>query len=353
MRSSAFLLRTFLLLLLLAADAALILLLHVYRGTTVITPSAIDTPGIRSDSASFASSANSTDWYKLEIKKLTQVVQTASPKEALAVLRTDMNADGRVLRLCHALAHEIGHAAYEKTNSFTGSLLFENDICGSGYLHGVVETHFAKVGNIEQTMRIICKPGDASCFHGVGHGLMFFLDNNVVQSIKLCQTYAEPFQKIQCAEGVYMENYNTDFKAHPSEYLKAEDPFYPCADQPELLKPVCYFYAPRFYLRIHTDAFEDALKWCDGAEEKYRDACAKGVGSATMKFTIKDPALVERVCSSHTPDMEPYCIDGMSSYYLVNFASLSKTRALCKELQPEHYARCMKTVTGGERFFGE
>ena len=62
------------------------------------------------------------------------------PGVALADLERITLKDPYVDGFCHPVAHEIGHAALAKyQGNFTKAVSFLNDVCGSGYLHGVVE----------------------------------------------------------------------------------------------------------------------------------------------------------------------------------------------------------------------
>lgn len=282
---------------------------------------------------------------------MREIVQSDGAKAALARF-AEMIDDPLVSPVCHGLAHEIGQAAYMK-DGFEKALDFEDDICGSGYLHGVIETHFLSVGDPATAVKTLCKPNQGKCFHGLGHGLMYSLENDVPQSLDLCKTLGERSERIECAEGVFMENFNTDLNAHPSEYLRDDDPFFPCRAPEEPYKGVCAFYAPRFYMKAHPGAYTDALEWCMTVGDGPDDGCAKGVGSVAMKQNIARPRFVEAVCESGTGDQQVYCIEGMVSYYIVHYASVEKGRELCAILKEEHRERCGKIATESERFYGE
>lgn len=284
-------------------------------------------------------------------RELVSAVQREGAREAIERFKTLLD-DPDVSRLCHGLAHEIGRAAYERYG-FEESFVYEDDVCGSGYTHGIVETHFETVEDPLAALPDFCAPTSGKCFHGLGHGLMYAWNNDLPRSIDACGTLAERFQKIQCAEGVFMENFGLDERSHPSEYLRRDDAFFPCRSQEEPYRGVCAFYAPRYYLRQQPGAYAEAMRWCAGVGEGPRDGCAKGVGSVAMKENIGDPALVESICDGAAADQERYCIEGMVSYYIVHYASAAKGRELCGMLSEEHRASCEKIATESERFYGE
>lgn len=277
--------------------------------------------------------------------ELESLVKTKDPKTALTRLSELMEDSPSILRSCHGLVHEIGHAAFQKYN-FAGAIKFQNDICGSGYLHGIVEENFNNVKNVTSTMQTICEDFDPitrdSCYHGVGHGLMFLTDNDLPKSLNYCDLYPEDKSDIRCAEGVYMENFSTDQQTHESDYLNSEKPEYPCAEQPEKYKSVCYFYAPIYYLSLHENQYTQALDWCASLTE-HGQTCAYGVGSRTMKYNLHDPIFVENVCH-YNPKFTRACVDGMVSYYLVNFVSKSKGREMCRTLPERSQKNCLASV---------
>ena len=70
------------------------------------------------------------------------LLNDVNPKSALIYLRERIKTDNALLRSCHALVHEIGHESYEKYGDFAKAMAYQDEICNSGYLHGVIESHF-------------------------------------------------------------------------------------------------------------------------------------------------------------------------------------------------------------------
>src|SRR6185436_2740832 len=118
------------------------------------------------------------------------------------------------------------------------------------------------------------------------------------------------------------------------------DAFFPCRAVEEPYKGVCAFYAPRYFIKQKPGAYAEALAWCTTVGKGPDEACAKGVGSVAMKQHITDPAFAEQVCMAGTAFQQPYCIEGLVSYYIVHFASTSKGEQLCSMLKEAHRDRC-------------
>ncbi len=246
---------------------------------------------------------------------------------------------------CHALVHEIGHVAYKKYQKLNEALQYQDSICNSGYMHGVIEEYFVNVTDVFATLKTMCVGLDTGrCYHAVGHGLMYYTGNNLPKSLDYCSSLKGGDAVSFCGQGVFMENFNTDLKLHPSEYLDAKDPFYPCPSQKEKFKLGCYYYAPTFYLAQHKDDYTAGLAWCHTAEENYRGACARGLSSRATKAHIKnlkDLKFVEELCMKGSALLRSDCIDGMVGFYINHFDSVAKGKELCATLLKENQNACI------------
>lgn len=283
-------------------------------------------------------------------EELREIVESDGIREAIDHLNEVIEDEPELADLCHGLAHVIGESAFEHVG-YEAALQYENDTCGSGYIHGVVESYLAGVEDIEKEILTLCPPNAPKCFHGIGHGLMDRSSNDLPGSLALCGKLPERKNKIQCAEGVFMENVEADFVVHPTDYLRADDPFFPCRGQTKINEGVCAFYAPRYFLRLHPRAYTDALAWCETLDEGPKDACVKGVGDVAVKQNITTPLTVQGICDAAVPERRHYCIEGLVSYYIVHYASAGKGRELCPQLEEEHRSACEKIVRESEPFY--
>jgi hypothetical protein len=283
--------------------------------------------------------------------ELLDAVTRRSPTAAMDILRVRIK-DPEIASICHALAHEIGQGAQRQLGT-ERALEIDDDICGSGYIHGIIETSFAEQGDPAAASKTFCKPKQGKCFHGLGHGIMYAMANDVPTALGLCDALPERSDRIQCSEGVFMENFNTDLTVHQTKYLRQDDPYFPCREPTEPYKGVCAFYAPRYYVRIHPGAYADALAWCATLPEGPRDGCAKGVGSVATKEHVDDPTFVESICLGGAPEQRRYCMEGLVSYTIVHYASVQKGRELCVQLDEEYKPVCESIAKQSEPFFQE
>lgn len=287
--------------------------------------------------------------YKAARGQLERAVREEGVRPALALLG-ELAEDPVLAGDCHALAHVVGYAAFAR-EGFTQAVRITDDVCGSGYLHGLIEKKFAGAADLRGVMRSLCAPSDGRCFHGMGHGLMYVSANNVPAARDLCRTLPGRAQRIQCAEGVFMEHFSTEGDAHATPFLDPEDPFALCLAQDEPERGVCAFYAPRFVAARHPDGDAGAMAWCLGLPEASRSACVKGVGDVAAKRRILDPASALPVCALAPDDLRAYCQDGIVSYVIVHFASPTAGEALCG-LFPEAYrSRCRGIADGSRPYY--
>ncbi len=288
---------------------------------------------------------------------LFSLLETEGARAALDALFAQTESDPSAAHSCHLLAHELGQKAYAKYGDFGKALSFSREMCNSGYFHGIIEARFKESGDIFAAMREVCRdyPDESftgwECYHGVGHGLMFFTDNDLPHSLEACDTYENEFKRSNCANGVFMENFNSDQKLHKSAYLKESDPFYPCAEQTERHKPNCYFYAPEYFLHLHYSDYRAALSWCTTAEAPYQAVCVRNVAGNAIVQNAANPKGVESLCLSASREQKIPCIEGMVSLYINHFGSLEPARTLCGTLEKENQEVCQRIITLNEPLF--
>lgn len=239
-------------------------------------------------------------------------------------------------RDCHDMAHDLGHRAYEMFG-FSGAMTFGDpdrlshtsvdDMCAGGYMHGILEELFLNQPELEKQPGAVCAsvPEDnrGSCFHGVGHGLMFVHGRDYSASLSVCRELPETMDMVRCFEGVWMELFwgNTEHAGADSLGWTESKPLLPCRDAKGDEKPACFLYAHLGYLRTHPRNFTGAVNLCtqSGLSDSDTNFCLKGIGITMMKhFTSHRLAETERL------------VDGLDaekkySYYLgvVGYARLS------------------------------
>lgn len=301
----------------------------------------------------------SKEEYEAVKNEFLALVRDQNPRVALGELRERIKTDNALLRSCHPLVHEIGRAAYDTYQDFAEAMSYqdENEICNTGYLHGIIEAYFSKTPNVFAAMKTVCSPYPPEkflsweCYHGIGHGVMYYTANDLPRSLAMCDSLKNDVARATCANGVFMENFNTDQKLHPSAFLKSDDLFYPCAEQAMRYKIYCYLYAPAHYLSLHKNDYRGALAWCDGAGFFYRSVCMQGVGARAMKEHINNPKFVEAVCMSSEAADAASCIGGMIDIYIRHHGSLDSVKILCEQLEAINRPGCYGAIQLNSKLF--
>lgn len=267
-----------------------------------------------------------------------ELIALLDPKDtnSVFVLVDAIEGNQALSRDCHDIAHDLGHRAYEMFG-FSGAMTFNNpdrlshtsvdDMCAGGYMHGILEEVFLHQPELEKNPGAICVsiPEDnrGSCFHGVGHGLMFVHKRDAAASLSVCRELGEMMDMVRCFEGVWMELFwgNTDHAGAGSLGWTESKPLAPCISAAGDEKPACFLYAHLGYLRTHPRNFTGAIGLCtaSGLSNSDTNFCLKGIGITMMKhFTSRRLDQTEKLVEG-LDDEKKY------SYYLgvVGYARLS------------------------------
>ncbi len=263
----------------------------------------------------------------------------------MTALQTKSAADPSVLRDCHPLVHAIGFAAFNQLNSVSEAMIDGADWCTSGYYHGVFEGAFTQTDDPIALMQTVCvsQPDhtfrDWQCHHGIGHGLMFYYENDLPAATDACHRFPDSFQSEACINGMFMENFVADGIVHKAPYRQAENPLYPCAEQAEADQAHCYATAAHYFLTLYPNAYADGFKWCKEAGTQEAN-CVRGIASRAMRDQLAHPEVVEALCRQ-AGDFEPWCIIGMTSVYLSHIGNSSTGDAFCASLSLSHQVPCL------------
>lgn len=289
------------------------------------------------------------------VNQLVAVEYKQNPKVAMDQLKK-MLSNNEIANQCHAITHIIGNNAYLKYKDINKALQYYDEMCGSGYIHGIIEQRFASIKSdfeVYQILPTICAPENLGiCFHGVGHGFMWYSSDNLPKALSDCDDLQISYRINNCYDGVFMENFEGDHDVHPTNYINPQNPSYPCNQLDAKYKESCYFYSARYYLALYPTKYMDGFAWCRTQENGYQLTCIKGIGSAMMKQNLNDPNLVAGYCNkTANNDEKVYCIDGLVSYYLTNYYSLNKGIAMCNAIMPEDRQQCLVSTENRKNLF--
>ena len=269
---------------------------------------------------------NLDSFLRNEIFPLFDQKDQSSIKKALLHFKEITMNNTLISKNCHNLAHEIGHDSFEKYGFSVAITGWQDDVCAWGYTHWVLESYFQSEPRLsedpESACSTIAEKEKGSCFHWVGHGLMFISANNVETSLAWCHMLSTSVYKNRCAEWVFMELYSWDPKhALGKIWYSTWELFAPCDRYGTGSEwYVCWFYAGLGYLRYASEDYSWALEACH-AGWFYADMCIRWVGREIAKRYIGDALRLETLCDTlSTATEKTSCISGGVNYTKLQFA---------------------------------
>ena len=298
-------------------------------------------------------------------ERYQDLVRDSDVKAAFAELKDEYEKNEFVKSNCHQMTHVIGRAAAERYGDIPSAYSRGEHFCGTGYYHGVMEDVVAKMGadKVVEEADTLCaelrerEPRSDyhyACAHGLGHGFMAMEENEVFEALQTCDALADGWEKDHCFGGVFMENVVAqDDPAHPSKYLKADQPLYPCTVVEARHKPMCYLQQLPLVLDAHGDNHAKVLDLCATVEDEGRPSCYGGVAAFFANRAIKTDATdvaqiesVKKLCNRlQDYEAKSHCVSGAASELTYRLRSDTQAKAFCESFKNEDLrARCLQVV---------
>ncbi|MBI2108574.1 MAG: hypothetical protein HYT93_00130 [Parcubacteria group bacterium] len=163
----------------------------------------------------------------------------------------------------HAAAHIVGEAIYKK-QSYSGIVFCDYVIGDAGCVHELMTLAILENGlNIipsinKECLNLPSNKRTASCQHGVGHGILFYLGydyKSLLKGLEQCSLITAPYLRESvryvegCVGGVLMEyNSNPSLNKSQKPRVFALDSVYvPCTSLGEEMRSVCYFWQTQWW----------------------------------------------------------------------------------------------------------
>jgi hypothetical protein len=229
------------------------------------------------------------------------------PTAALRLFDQRIVTDADVKADCHRIAHSIGSAAFARfegdvARTFSGG----SSTCASGYYHGVLERAFVGVSSKSELQKVAERLCDAQgirrrsfldyqCRHGLGHGLMIQTGYDLPTALSVCSRLGTGWDDLVCTGGVFMENINTRY-GFRSQWVRDDDPLYPCRDVRAIYKRSCYMRATARILDLNGRNFPKAARTCAGLASHWSTFCFRGYGRDAVGEARYAPARILSLC---------------------------------------------------------
>lgn len=237
---------------------------------------------------------------------------------------------------CHTLSHYLGQYEYQRLKSVRKVYASTDELCSGGIYHGTIEGYFMEKGiffdgtpEMDEIMRQeinkVCGHESeysrtnefGNCIHGLGHALMYVTNNDLVRALKLCDHVESVGYREACYTGALMQNYNSaNDKDHPSIYVKANDPMYPCYILEKRYQSSCYSYG--VLTNFQFDAGK-AIALCESVPLDYSRECFKTYGRDRVIITV-DLSEIQNYCDLvKNPQYRSDCINEAASHLVSRF----------------------------------
>jgi hypothetical protein len=313
------------------------------------------------------SGALSSD-YACYQERYQNLVGDSGVQAAFADLKDEYKKNEFVRASCHQLTHVIGRAAADLYGDIPGAYSRGEHFCGTGYYHGVIEAIAARMG----TDRILGEADTlcadlrenqkhsayhSGCAHGLGHGFMGVLENELFESLYACDALTDGWEREHCYNGVFMENLpDADNQSHPSKYLKEDQPLYPCTVVEDRYKTQCYQKQTSYALRTQGYDFSKVFELCAAVEDGFRPACYRGLGRNAFEQATREN--ITEVAQTEMANMlcmlgkdheaSSNCIVGAVRYFILYYGNDTRAKEFCGSLDVELRDACLWL---GEEFY--
>lgn len=279
---------------------------------------------------------------------------------AVGDLKQRYNEDSFVASECHPIMHTIGRAASKKYASVSEAYRYGDSYCWSGYYHGILEGVVSRIGlaNLPVMLDTVCAdlPGKAiynfdyfNCVHGLGHGIMGLLDDEIFQSLKMCDNLKGWWEQQSCYSGVFMENIITNQNVadpdHHSIYLKPQEPLYPCTAVEAKYKDQCYLGQTSYALQVNSYNFNPVVELCATVEQPFRSICFQSIGRDAANQAGHNSDITKNTCAKAT-DANDFtnCVIGAVKEIISYYHGIKEAQGFCAILDDVNKDVCGSTA---------
>jgi mono/diheme cytochrome c family protein len=275
------------------------------------------------------------------------------PRAALTRMDEGIAEGGPIASDCHRISHSIGAGGLARFGGDVSKALAAGTAtCWSGYYHGVLERAFAGVADdgLGEAARDLCAADDIrddtfvtyQCVHGLGHGLMIRTGLDLPGALAACDGLRTDWDRSSCTGGVFMENLSSSYGT-TSEWLREDDPLYPCQAVAERHKLYCYLMVTSRVLPSVGWDWAKAAGWCRRAERDWVATCFQSLGRDASGNSLRDAAKIHEHCAV-AGAMEGECLYGAARDMVSNDAGGAGAQRMCSAAPGRWRARCFEGV---------
>jgi hypothetical protein len=292
---------------------------------------------------------SSTDMRCLE-QGFGNLAYSEGPKPALALFNERRLTQQTVAKDCHRIAHMIGSAslAFFKGN-VAKTYANGSPSCASGYYHGILERAFANVfthRGLIRAARTLCSGAgvrrmgflDYQCTHGLGHGLMIQTGYDLPMALAICGSLQTRWDEVSCTGGAFMENGSTVYGLR-SQWLKDDDPLYPCPVIKLRNRASCYLRVTTQVLNTNRYNWPKTAETCRSLASRWRPYCFRSYGRDTVNYAGGKADSILRLCGFGRSG-EGQCLYGAARTMADRDAKTTNAAAFCRRAPAAWQGKC-------------
>src|SRR5258708_7763614 len=112
----------------------------------------------------------------------------------------------------------------------------------------------------------------------------------------MCDNLNGTWEKSSCYSGVFMENIIIENKGGSTEYLKRDDPVYPCNSVDTSYKQICYLMQTSYMLKVSGGDISKVFSLCSQVEDPYKPTCYQSLGRDASSRSSSDAYKTKMAC---------------------------------------------------------
>lgn len=345
-------------------------------------------------------------------RALYGVLDRSGIAKAMATLDVLAETDATARDNAHPLAHGLGIAAYKNPETMAATFAACPNTQISGCYHGVIQGYFLDVsrGGAPLTaaqLNAVCAPHLrdgllwGQCNHGLGHGLMALLRNQLPSVLERCDLLTDGAAREGCYGGAFMENIvavthpegtaeshhamshgggaaaggehaghgaaagghegmdhagmdhsgmdhaamgHGEAAATPWKALDRNDPLYPCTAVGQKYWYQCYLIQTSAILPAMAGDISHTAQACSRAPESMVHVCYASLGRDISAYAGRDPRRAQGMCAQAGAAAEPACVRGAAVALVEVNQHLDDGLALCRLTSEASRAACYEGV---------
>jgi ABC-type glycerol-3-phosphate transport system permease component len=93
--------------------------------------------------------------FTAQSEKLNSLMRQQGMTGTFNYVSDEIKSNPSFARDCHPLLHDLGHAAYSYYGGYAQAIKYQNEICDSGYTHGVLESYLSSAPKQHVVERLV------------------------------------------------------------------------------------------------------------------------------------------------------------------------------------------------------